>query len=129
MNKDWKYLFIFLAGAMFASLTSDPISDTSFFYANSQGALNPYQELWYWYYLPFLVYAGMFLAALLMRHFKLMSPQTFTLSLILLTGIGTAVSLSILGFHTWIAILVILPFVLFAYILSEGVHIHIRRRS
>jgi hypothetical protein len=111
----WKFVLAFLLGSLFAVITADPISDVLFFLRVSSGKpLSPLESVWYWYYLPALVYLGFLIAAYIAYRAHLMRPRVFIYLLLFLAGLGAWKSLMAFGFDRTLALLLFMPVVLLA---------------
>lgn len=113
----WPFLIAFFLGAVFAELTSDPLSDFIFFLRSSQGPLSPQEQVIYWYYIPALVYFGFFLIVLVVMSFTKAKPDTIKYTFIIFAGVSTVFSLFVLGFDPLAVILLIFPVAALAYMM------------
>jgi len=120
-NRDmtWTFILAFLIGAVFAELTADPLSDLIFFYRSSIGALTPTEQVFYWYYLPAIVYATLFLIALTIAYATKASANIFKYIIIIFAGVSLVFSLTILGFTFIIVLLLLIPFILLVFIMYK----------
>jgi len=108
----WHFILAFLLGSIFAEFTSDILSDMLFFRRVGTGTpLSPVESVWYWYYLPALMYTGMFVAAYLLMRYRVVSPKHFAYGMIFLAGIGTVASLKALGGGNTVMVMLLAPFI------------------
>jgi len=116
-ERAWEIVLAFFIGGAVSSIAQDP-SDTIFFYVSSKGALTPYQQTVYWYFVPFLIYIFFFLLGwalsrtgrvsplfivylylatiIVSAYFSLQLPQASTQIYVGAVILGTAVSIGIL---------------------------------
>jgi len=117
-RQTWHFLIAFLLGAVFAELTADPVSDLLFFYRSSQGALSPVEQVFYWYYLPALVYASLFCLAVVFM-FAGGKARDFSLLIVAFAGVSLILSLRVLGANPLIFIMLLIPLIALAYVLTH----------
>ena len=99
-------------------MTADPISDYLFFRRNATGLpLSPYEQMFYWYYLPALAYTVILAAAIILKASGRISPQTFNLIIVAFVGIATIYSVRLLGVTAEVVFLMAVPFILLIYVL------------
>jgi hypothetical protein len=114
----WRFVLAFLLGSIFAEFTSDVLSDMLFFRRVGTGTpLSPVESVWYWYYLPALVYTAMFVAAYLLMKAHVVKPKHFVYALIFLAGIGMVASLKALGGSNVVAVMLLAPFLVLMVVL------------
>ena len=114
----YRFILAFLLGSIFAECTSDVISDYLFFHrVSSAQPLSPTESVIYWYYIPALVYTMLFVAAFILMKNHVITARHFVYLLLFLAGIGTIKSYEELGGDKTILLLLLIPFLLFAFIL------------
>ncbi|MEM2066739.1 MAG: hypothetical protein QXH59_09675 [Candidatus Caldarchaeum sp.] len=74
MERGWKIVLAFIAGAIWGELSSDP-TDAIFFRNFSQ--LSGEQALFYWYFLTASFYLVLFIAAYIVAKTGIVSPENF----------------------------------------------------
>jgi hypothetical protein len=116
-NVTWLFILAFLAGAVFAELTADPISDLLFFKRSSQGALTPNEQVVYWYYVPAAVYLALLVLALFLSRGRTMQAKSFAFLIIGFAGFSLIFSWQTLGATPIILVLLLFPFILLSYML------------
>ena len=123
----WEFLLAFLLGCIFAELTSDPLSDTLFFWRSSQGPLTPMEQVLYWYFLPACIYTFIFVLA-----FFIMcaggKAKDFTFIIIAFAGMSLALSWKILGGSIYILLMLLIPLIALAYVLTHRTLVKVGRR-
>jgi hypothetical protein len=128
----WAFIIVFLLGEMFGGLTADPLSDMLFFIRSSSGVpLSPIEQVFYWSYLPSIIYALLAVVATIFAvlYYKKVKPIWFIIVVLLLTGISTLISMFILGITPTIVIMMIIPFAalmfitFYEFVFKHGKHI------
>ena len=121
----WKFIIAFLLGAIFAELTADPISDYLFFKRESSNVpFQPWEAVFYWYYLPGLVYMALLVLAVVLWRTKTVSARVFIYFLLFLAGLGFIFSVKTLGGDQLSTVMLILPVVLLAFTLLFRVRLN-----
>ena len=110
-------LITFLAGCIWGEITADPISDWLFFKRASQGSIEGPEAVFYWYYLPALVYGGLLVLTILCYKFKIMGAQALSYFIVFLAAWGTINSVKTLGGGSQVALMLLVPFGLLAVFL------------
>jgi hypothetical protein len=112
------FVLAFLLGSIFAEITADPISDWLFFRRTASGEpLTPFESVFYWYYLPALVYAVLFVFAYFLIKKGIVTPRVYVYIILFLAGIGTMKSMEDFGYNPQVSILLLIPFALLVFIL------------
>jgi hypothetical protein len=94
ISHKWQILLAFFLGGAVSSIAQDP-SDALFFMAAKGGELSPFQQTWYWYWVPFLLYLGFFLIGFILARTRLCSPVFVVYLFIALIFLSTVVSLTL----------------------------------
>lgn len=114
----WYFVLAFLLGSIFAEITADPISDFLFFRRVSSGVpLSPIESILYWYYLPALIYASLFILAYFLMKKGIIKARHFVYALLFLAGIGTMKSIQGFGYEKAASFLLLLPLIFLFFIL------------
>jgi hypothetical protein len=115
-NVTWKFLLAFLLGCIFAEVTADVISDYLFFHRVASGQpLSPTESVIYWYYLPALVYTGLFVAAFILMKTHTITARQFAYLIVFLAAAGTVKAWLELGGDGTILLLLTVPLLLLAF--------------
>ena len=107
---DWHFIVAFLLGTIFGEISADPLSDTIFFWRESTGIpMTHVEQVFYWYYLPAIVYASFFIISIMVMYYSKMSAKTYIYVIFVFAGVSLVFSLFILGFDPIIVLLLIVP--------------------
>ncbi len=114
----WSFIIAFLLGALFGEITADPFSDFIFFWRESTGIpMSPEEQLFYWYYVPGIIYAILFVAAILVMMIARVKAVHFAIVIGILAAMSLVISLRFLGTTIGIIFLLVIPLILLIYIL------------
>jgi hypothetical protein len=109
----WKFLLAFLLGCIFAEATADVVSDYLFFHRVASGQpLSPTESVIYWYYLPALVYTGLFVAAFIFMKTRIITARQFAYLTVFLAAAGAVKAWLELGGDRTILLLLTVPLLL-----------------
>lgn len=94
ISQKWQIVLAFFLGGAVSCIAQDP-SDTLFFMAAMDNQLSPFQQTWYWYWVPFLLYFGFFLIGFILAKAKLCSPVFVVYLFLALILLSTVISLTL----------------------------------
>jgi hypothetical protein len=94
LSHQWQIVLAFFLGGAVSSIAQDP-SDTLFFLASSQGPLSTTQQVWYWYFVSFLLYFGFFMVGFILAKATDLQPVFFVYFFAVIIILSTIVSLAL----------------------------------